>query len=112
MAGYVIHTPTVLAGAQAARAADLGPSHVNGPAAPDDLARAVGFHVLDIDNVTPNFRETCAALLAARDALESELRSEEGDAVYEEERAKKAKMLFGIDEGLLLRSVIVTEKAA
>ena len=64
--------------------------------------------VIDQQDVTPRFRETCAALLAARRELEGELRREEGDATYDDELSRKQNMLHGIDDGLLVRSLITT----
>ena len=46
----------------------------------------------------------------APDALTADLRAEEGDDLYEEERTAKTAMLAGIDEGVLCRSLIVTTR--
>jgi len=62
------------------------------------------------EDVTDAFRATCAALVAARRDLEDELRADEGDDFYEEERRKKNAMLQGIDEGILCRSLVVANK--
>ncbi len=110
IAGFVIHTPTELTPAQEDRAAELGPSDVTASASPAALAREAGFAVTFVDDVTDQFRSTCDDLLRARVRLEDELRAEEGDAVYEEERDTKAAVRLGIDEGLLLRSLIVAVK--
>jgi hypothetical protein len=108
MAGYLIHTPARLGSAAAARADRLGPSNTAGPGSPDELARATGFDVIEYEDVTAAFRLTCLAFLEARRQLEAELRAEEGDAFFEEELAKKERMLAGIDEGLIQRARIVT----
>ena len=110
IAGYVIHTPTGLTEAQANRAADLGPSEVTASTSPEVLTQAAGLTVVVKEDVTDVFRATCAALVAARRDLEDELRAEEGEDFYEEERRKKNAMLQGIDEGILCRSLVVANK--
>jgi hypothetical protein len=42
--------------------------------------------------------------------LESQLRTELGDEDFEDELDQKESMLTGIDEGLLLRSLIIGER--
>ncbi len=72
--------------------------------------RSAGFSVIRQEDVTAGFRATCEAMIRARTELEDALRVEEGHEVYEEEQHKKRSMLEGIDEGLLLRSLIVAVK--
>ena len=110
IAGYVIHIPTGLTEAQERRAADLGPSDVTASTSPEVLTQAAGLTVVVKEDVTDAFRATCAALVAARRDLEDELRADEGDDFYEEERRKKNAMLKGIDEGILCRSLVVANK--
>ena len=110
-AGYIIHTPSGLTEAGERRAAELGPSDVAAPLSPDALARQAGLSVVALQDVTEDFRVTCEALLRARDALAADLRAEEGDDLYEQERTAKAAMLTGIDEGVLCRSLIVATRA-
>ena len=110
IAGYVIHIPTGLTEAQERRAADLGPSDVTASTSPELLTQAAGLTVVVKEDVTDAFRATCAALVAARRDLEDELRADEGDDFYEEERRKKNAMLQGIDEGILCRSLVVANK--
>ena len=110
IAGYVIHIPTGLTDAQERRAADLGPSDVTASTSPEVLTQAAGLTVVVKEDVTDAFRATCAALVAARRDLEDELRADEGDDFYEEERRKKNAMLKGIDEGILCRSLVVANK--
>ncbi len=111
IAGYVIHTPQGLRREDECRAAELGPSAVAAPALPEDLATSVGFSVIRREDVTAHFRMTCEAIVRARTELEDALRAEEGDEGYEEEQQDKRGMLQGIDEGLLLRSLIVAVKS-
>ncbi len=110
MAGYVIHTPKGLSATAQRRANELGPSATAAAASPDDLARSVGFSVILVEDVTPLFRTTCEAILRARGEVEDELRVAEGPHAFEEEQQKKRRMLEGIDEGLLLRSLVVAGK--
>ena len=110
IAGYVIHIPAGVTEAQERRAAELGPSDVTAPASPEALTLAAGLTIVVTEDVTDAFRVTCAALAAARRDLEDELRADEGDDFYEEERRKKNAMLKGIDEGILRRSLVVANK--
>ena len=96
--------------AQERRATELGPSEVVAPSSFEALTQAAGLTLLLTEDVTEAFRSTCAALAAARRNLENELRIDEGDDFYEEERRKKDAMLQGIDEGILRRSLVVASK--
>lgn len=111
IAGYVIHTPGGLSAEDRRRASALGPSQVVAPGLPHELARSAGLEVIAQEDVTAQFRMTCEAFLRARRGLEESLREEEGDEAYEDELCKKLSMLQGIDEGLLLRSLVVASNA-
>ncbi len=111
MAGYVIHTPVGLSQRDMAKAGELGPSDVAAAISPVDLARSAGLSVVRQEDVTSDFRITCETILRARSELGEALRAEEGPETFEEEQQKKCSMLLGIDQGLLLRSLIVAEKA-
>ena len=108
--GLSIHTPTSLTAAEEERAAELGPSLVSGCESPQELTDAAGFSRLQITNVTSRFRHTCSAWLTAMKELELKLREELGDEDFEDELDQKEDMLTGIDEGLLLRSLIISER--
>ena len=110
IAGYVIHVPSGMTEAQERRATELGPSEVVAPSSFEALTQAAGLTLLLTEVVTEAFRSTCAALAAARRSRENELRIDEGDDFYEEERRKKDAMLQGIDEGILRRSLVVASK--
>ena len=110
IAGYTIHTPNGLSRGDKRRASELGPSDVVAAAPLEDLARSVGLSVVLQEDVTAGFRATDEAMIRARTELEDALRVEEGHEVYEEEQQKKRSMLKGIDEDLLLRSLIVAVK--
>lgn len=79
-------------------------------ASPGELANLAGLSVTACEDVTDGFWTTCMALLQARRTLEVQLREEEGDDFYEEERSKKETMVRGIDEGLLLRSLTIATR--
>ena len=110
IAGYVIHTPDGLSRGDKQRASELGPSEVAAAAPPEGLMKSAGFSVIRQEDVTAGFRTTCHAILRARSKLEDALRVEEGPELYEVEQQKKRSMLEGVDEGLLLRSLIVAAK--
>ena len=110
IAGYVIQVPAGVTEAQERRAAELGPSEVVAPSSFEALTQTAGLTIVLTEDVTEAFRSTCAALAAARRDLENELRIDEGDDFYEEERRKKNSMLQGIDEGILRRSLVVASK--
>ena len=110
LAGYVIHIAPGVTKAQAGRAAELGPSEVTATASFETLTQSAGLTVVFSKDVTAAFHATCAALANARSTLEDELRLEEGDVFFEEERRKKHAMLQGLHEGILRRSFVVAKK--
>ncbi len=110
VAGYLIHTTPGLSDADETLADELGPSVVSGASDPGALIAEAGLSLTLCEDVTPDFRETCEALSAAREVHEADLRAEEGDEFYEEERQKKRDIRRGIDDGLLIRSLIVAVK--
>jgi hypothetical protein len=110
MAGYVIHTPSDLDAADEPRASELGPSDVLGFGRLEDVHRTTGFSLAVHEDVTDVFRVTCEAIVEACEQLEAELRTEVGDEVYEENQGKKRRMLTGISEGVLVRSLVVAVK--
>ena len=92
-------------------ACELGPSSVSGAARPAALFTDAGLEPVTSEDLTEDFRETCLALGSARDALVVELREAEGDESYDEERRKERDMRRGMDDGLLVRSLLVARKA-
>ncbi|HIB09638.1 MAG TPA: hypothetical protein EYO20_07335 [Gemmatimonadetes bacterium] len=108
--GVSIHTPQSLTPAQEERAVELGPSLVCGCESPEELISQAGFSRPQVTDVTFRFRHTCLAWLTAMKELESQLRTELGDEDFEDELDQKESMLTGIDEGLLLRSLIIGER--
>lgn len=110
IAGYVIHTPAGLGPSGERRVVELCPREVLAEAPYDELHASAGLEVSSREDVTDEFRATCEAILEEREALEAELRAEQGDEVFEEEHGKKQAVLAGIDEGLLQRSLIVADR--
>jgi len=108
--GFTIHTPGGLSASDRTLAVDYGPSRVLAAASPSELAVEAGFVDVETVDVTPAFLETCQAFWKARSELETDLRAEEGDEVFEEEQEKKANMAKGIELGLLQRSLIIARK--
>lgn len=111
IAGYLIHTPPGLAAAEYERAIELGPAQSATPEPLAELVAAAGLDLVALRNVTSDFRQTCRAILDARRDHETALRAEEGDELFEDGQARKEAMLAGIDEGLLLRSLLVAERS-
>ena len=110
MAGYVIHLPDGLSSADEARVDELVGMEVKADGPPAELAERAGFSVLACEDATEQFRTTCRAIVRAREEHEQELRAVDGDEAYEEDQARKANVLTGIEDGLLERSLIVVAK--
>ena len=110
MAGYIIHTPSGLSAAAEQRVDELVPMDILADGSPGELAERAGFSVVTCDDVTDQFRNTCEAILCAREEHEAELRAVDGDEVYDDDQRRKAAVLTGIDEGLLERSLIAAVK--
>ena len=110
LAGYSIHSSPFLSSVESTRARELGPSFVDGLDDPGYVAGTAGFSEISVTDVTPNFRETCVAWIEAMKSLEEELMAELDPADYEEELRNKTDRLCGIEEGLLMRSLIVCKK--
>lgn len=93
-----------------AQAIEIGPSHL-GPG--DSLARfaeEAGFSLLEVRDVTPDFRRVAeVASLALADHRDA-LMSAEGEETWEEEVDRKSRMARGVDEGLLVRTLVLAER--
>jgi hypothetical protein len=111
MAGYVIHTADGLAPQQLERALELGPAQGHFGQPLPKFVRAAGLTPLSVSDVTPAFRRTNADLFDVRREHEAALRAEEGDELYEESQERRVQTLTAVDEGLLLRSLVVAERA-
>lgn len=106
MAAYVIQTAPGLGASDAERAAELGPSMVESSESVEELMALVGFDDVHVGDVTDALARTCEMILGFRELMAAELRSEEGDTAFEEERAKKEGMLEGVRRGLLRRTLV------
>ena len=110
MAGYVIHASAGLSAAGERRVAELVPMEVLADGSPLELAERAGFSIVTFDDVTDQFRTTSNAIVRARERHEAELRAVDGDEAYDDDQRRKAAVLTGIDEGLLVRSLISAVK--
>jgi hypothetical protein len=112
MAAYVIRTGPDLSASDAALAGELGPSMVGSTEPVEDLMASAGFDDVQARDVTDALARSCETILAFREVMEAELRAEEGDAAFEEERATKEGMLEAVRRGLLRRTLIVGRSPA
>ena len=110
ISGYVIHTVAELSAEAEQRVVDLMPMAVLADGSPVELHERAGFSVVTCVDVTDPFRATSAAILRARAEHEAELRAVDGDEAYEDDQQRKVSVQIGIDEGLLLRSLVVAVK--
>ena len=106
----MIHAPNDLDESAAQRADALADMYAAADVSPASMTVEAGFEVIESNDVTPQFRSTCQALVNARARFEAELRIADGDETYEIDQDKKLAVLTGIDEGLLLRSRVVAIK--
>lgn len=111
MVGYVIHAREDLDDPQRARAQELGPDQGGLGRPADQLLDEGGFVLRHRTDVTAEFRATLVALLEARARREPALRVEEGDEAFEEAQERRRSTLLGVDEGLLVRTLWVAERA-
>jgi hypothetical protein len=92
------------------RAVEIGPSHV----AHDDslvrFAEAVGFRLLSVEDVTLDFRRVAEEASVALRANREGLTAEEDEQAYNEELDRKTRMKQGVDEGLLVRTLVFAER--
>lgn len=77
---------------------------------PEELARAAGFLHVERTDVTPQFRATVEAMQRAVSRWDTELRAEQGEEEYLAGCERARAMLLGIQEGLLLRSMVTAMK--
>jgi hypothetical protein len=73
----------------------------------EETTAAAGFRPLVVEDWTSELEATLRRMLDGLRAAEEELRSEEGDDVFEHEVSKKAQLLEGVVEGLLRRTWVV-----
>ena len=111
MAYHVIHVTPDLSPTDYRRAVGFGPTEV-GSRHPMSLVEAAGFAgVVQID-LTEEFLRICRVLVDVTQRYSARLRQEQGEAVFEEEQAKRRRYIEGIEAGLLCRSLLVATKPA
>ena len=96
-----------LTGVKRRRALELGPADVAGEASLRDLVERAHFRVELARDVTPEFREALELRLDALARYDAVLRRSEGDEEVDSERDKRARMLTGIEERLLRRTIVL-----
>jgi hypothetical protein len=96
-----------LQGSQRDRALRLGPGDVDAEASLRSMVEGVDFDVAHERDVTSDFRTSIVRRLDALVRHEAALRRAEGDEAVDGEREKRSRMLTGVDEGLLRRTVVV-----
>lgn len=102
-----IEVTSGLTGVSRQRALELGPADVAGEASLRGLFERARFRVEAERDVTPEFRDALERRLAALVRFEEELRRSEGDEQVDAEREKRARMLVGVEEGLLRRTIVL-----
>jgi hypothetical protein len=110
LASVAIEAARGLAGADRLLASELGPTDVHAPDSLRDMVTGVGMEPVHVEDWTAPLRATARELGARLEAAADAIRAAEGDTVYEEERGKKARMVEGIDRGLLVRTLVVARK--
>jgi hypothetical protein len=110
MAAVAIELAPDLSAADRERALRLGPARVEGPKALEELVLEVGLVVRTVESWDAELRDTLVHTLRVLAANEAELRAAEGDDTFEEERAKKERLLEGVEAGLLRRTLVVAER--
>jgi hypothetical protein len=104
----LIHPAPSLPKAEHRRALRVGPPAVSlGGRTIGELTDGAGFTAVEHHDLTPAYRETLLAKLEAERTVAEELRSTWGDDVVDELVADRRATLAAIDDGLLLRSLVV-----
>lgn len=96
-----------LQGSRRDRALKLGPGDVDAETSLRCMVEGAGFDVMNERDVTSDFRASIVRRLEALVRHEAALRQAEGDEAVDAEREKRSRMLTGVDEGLLRRTVVV-----
>ena len=89
------------------RALALGPADVEAEASLAGMVERVGFEIMAQRDVTPEFRDGITRRLEALASNEDALRLSEGGEAVDAERDKRSRMLTGVNEGLLRRTIVV-----
>lgn len=102
-----IEMAAALTDVERVRALELGPADVAGEAPLRGLFERARFRVEVERDVTSEFRDALERRLDALVQHEAELRRSEGDEEVDAERDKRARMLTGVEEGLLRRTIVL-----
>jgi SAM-dependent methyltransferase len=110
VAAVVVEVAPGLGDAERRRALELGPGRVDASGPLEELMAGAGLAPLESHDWTGELRDTLRSILAALARHELQLRAGEGDEVYDHELAKKARLLEGVEAGLLRRTLVVAER--
>ena len=94
------------------RALELGPADVGGEASLRGLLERAGFEIDEERDVTSDFRHALERRLRALRQHEAALRRFEGDEQVDAERDKRSRMLIGVEEGILCRTILLGRSSA
>ena len=110
LAAVAIECPPGLSAADAELAAVLGPADVHADGALVEMAATVGLEPLHVVDWTHGLRAVAERTITGLEGASEAIRLAEGDAVYEEELSKKARMVEGIDRGVLVRTLVIARR--
>ncbi len=80
-------------------------------AQPAEMTADAGFQAVRSRDVTADFRATCGAIIEALAKHEAAARAADGDEMYEDNVRRKNGVLTAINEGLIVRSLVVGTRA-
>ena len=92
------------------RARALGPSSMTTDASLLRSTERAGLVPVSVVDWTAELGDLLRATLEELARREGALRAEEGDEVFEHEREKKRSLLQGVDESLLVRTLVVARR--
>jgi len=112
MAFHTIHTASGLNDRDRARAHRSGPWAVASVHDPTELLRRAGFADIAATNRTVEFRRVNEAWIDQWDQHRAELVALYGDAEFDTRQQDRRVQLQAIDDGLLLRSLVIGRRPA
>lgn len=92
------------------RAVEIGPSHLGPDDSIEESAVSAGFRLLEVLDLTADFRRVAVESAGELQRRSAELRSEEDEQTYVDELDRKTRMVRGVDEGLLVRTLVLAER--
>ena len=110
LASVVIEPAAGLGAAELERARTLGPGNLTTSGRLASHVEAVGLSVETEEDWTRELASLLRVLLEGLRLEEAALRAAEGDDVYEREVEKKASLLVGVEEGLLVRTFVLASR--